>query len=328
MQGYMVYGARPSFNVALKGDSVRLRYPQGLRSVFTSNLQLAGTPTDSRLTGRVVIDRLSFTQQFDLANFLAQFSSGASTPSSSAIEQNMHLSVAVGTSQQFNLVSSQVSFQGDANLNVTGTLANPVALGRMTLNGGEVFFMGKRFDIQSGGSIQFANPVRTEPVLNLYLKTAVQQYEITMNFVGPVDRLRTSYTSDPALPTADIISLLTSGQTAEEAATSNTPAMTSAESVVASGVAGQLSSRIERLAGITQLTIDPLAASNTANPASQVSIQQRVSGNILLTFSTDVTSTQATSVELQYRLSKQTSVSVLRDQNGGYAVDFRVHKTF
>lgn len=328
MQGYMVYGARPSFNVALKGDSVRLRYPQGLRSVFTSNLQLAGTPTDSRLTGRVVIDRLSFTQQFDLANFLAQFSSGASTPSSSTIEQNMHLSVAVGTSQQLNLVSSQVSFQGEANLNVTGTLANPVVLGRMTLNGGEVFFMGKRFDIQSGGSIQFANPVRTEPVLNLYLKTTVQQYDITMNFVGPVDRLRTSYTSDPALPAADIISLLTSGQTAEEAATSNTPAMTSAESVVASGVAGQLSSRIERLAGITQLTIDPLAASNTANPASQVSIQQRVSGNILLTFSTDVTSTQATSVELQYRLSKQTSVSVLRDQNGGYAVDFRIHKTF
>jgi translocation and assembly module TamB len=328
LQGYMAYGARPSFNVALKGNSVRLRYPEGLRSVFTSELQLAGTPDDSRLTGHVVIDRLSFTQQFDLANFLAQFSSGASTPSSSAIEQNMRLSVAVGTSQQLNLVSSRVSFQGEANLNVTGTLANPVVLGRMTLNGGEVFFMGKRFDIQSGGSIQFANPVRTEPVLNLYLKTTVQQYDITMNFVGPVDRLRTSYTSDPALPTADIISLLTSGQTAEQAATSNTPAMTSAESVVASGVAGQLSSRIERLAGITQLTIDPLAASNTAHPASQVSIQQRVSGNILLTFSTDVTSTQATSVELQYRLSKQTSVSVLRDQNGGYAVDFRIHKTF
>ena len=91
--------------------------------------------------------------------------------------------------------------------------------------------------------------------------------------------------------------MLTSGQTAEESATNNTPASTSAESVVASGVAGQVSGKIQKLAGISQLTIDPLAASNTADPASQVSIQQRVTGNILLTFSTDVTSTQATTVQ-------------------------------
>lgn len=53
-----------------------------------------------------------------------------------------------------------------------------------------------------------------------------------------------------------------------------------------------------------------------------------MTGNILVTFSTDVTSTQATTVQLQYRTSKQTSVTVLRDQNGGYAVSLRIHKTF
>jgi translocation and assembly module TamB len=140
--------------------------------------------------------------------------------------------------------------------------------------------------------------------------------------------LRTNYTSSPALPASDIINLLALGQTAEESATSTTSTSTSAESVVASGAASQVSSKIQRLAGISQLTIDPLASSNTTDPGSQVSIQQRVTGNILLTFSTDVTSTQATTVQLRYRTSRQTSVSVLRDQNGGYAVDFRIHKTF
>jgi translocation and assembly module TamB len=298
-----------------------------LRSVLNTNLQLSGTSNGAALTGRVTVERLSFTQQFDLASFAGQFTSGASASSPSPFEQNTRINVAVQTSNNVNLASSQLSMQGAANLNVTGTLANPVVLGRATVTGGEIFFMGKRYEVQNG-TIEFANPIRTEPVVNLYVKTTVQQYDITLNFVGPVDRLRTNYTSDPPLPASDVINLLASGKTAEEAATSTSPASVGAESVVAQGVAGQVSGKIQKLAGISQLTIDPLAASNTTDPGAQVSIQQRVTGNILLTFSTDVTSTQATSVQLQYKTSRQTSVSVLRDQNGGYAIDFRVHKTF
>ncbi len=165
--------------------------------------------------------------------------------------------------------------------------------------------------------------------MNLYIKTTVQAIQHHLEFdLVPVDRLRTNYTADPALPPADIINLLATGVTAAQSATTQTPASVSAESVVAQGVAGQVSGKIQKFAGISQLTIDPLANNNTANPGSQISIQQRVTGNILLTFGTDVTSTQATSVQLQYRTTPQTSISVLRDQNGGYAIDFRVHKTF
>ncbi len=327
LTGFMLYGSQSEFNLSLQANSVRLRYPQGLRSILNCNLQLTGSTAASNLTGRVLIDRLSFTQQFDLANFAGQFTSGSSSSSSSPFEQNMRLSVAVQSAQDLNLASSQVSMQGSANLNVTGTLANPVVLGRATLTGGDVFFLGKRYDVQSG-TIEFANPVRTQPVLNLNVKTTVEQYDLTLNFTGPVDRLRTTYTSDPPLPPSDIISLLALGTTAEESATSTTPASLGAESVVANGVASQFSGALQKFAGISQLTIDPLAASNTTNPGAQLSIQQRVTGNLLLTFSTDVTSTQATAVQLQYKTTKQTSVTVLRDQYGGYAIDFRVHKTF
>ena len=327
VQGFMVYGAPSNFNLSLQANSVRLRYPEGLRSILHCNLQLNGTTAASNLTGRVLIDRLSFTQQFDLASFTAQMASGSSFASASTFEQNMRLSVAVQSAQDLNLASSQLSMQGAANLNVTGTLANPVILGRITLTGGDIFFLGKRYEVQNG-AIEFSNPVETEPVVNLYITTAVQQYNITLNLMGSVDRLKTTYTSDPPLPPADIINLLALGVTAEESATNATPTSVSAESIVAQGVASQVSGKIQKLAGISQLTIDPLASGNTTDPGAQVSIQQRVTGNILLTFSTDVTSTQATTVQLQYRTSRQTSVSVLRDQNGGYAVDFRIHKTF
>jgi translocation and assembly module TamB len=156
----------------------------------------------------------------------------------------------------------------------------------------------------------------------------VDQYTITINLTGPMDRLKTTYTSNPSLSTADIINLLAFGQTTADAASSaSTPASVGAESAVASAAGSQVASQVQKLTGISQLTLNPLAGNNQ-NPGSQVAVQQRVSGNILLTFSTDVTSAQNESIQVQYRAKRNVTVSVLRDENGGYGIDVRYHKAF
>jgi translocation and assembly module TamB len=327
-RGFMTYGQPSSFNLGLDLKSVRLRYPQGVRSILSGNLALNGNERSSELTGRVLIDRLSFTQQFDLANFLSQFSTEAPAATSSLLERNMKLNVALDTAHDVDLANNKLSIAGAANLIFSGTMADPVVLGRTTLASGEIFFMGKRYTIQ-GGTIEFANTIQTVPILNLNVSTTVQQYNITLNFTGPPDRLKTNYTSDPPLPPADIINLIAFGKTSEQAASSpSTPASVGAESVLAQGAASQLSSKIESVTGITQLSIDPLAANSPSNTGSVVAIQQRVTGNILFTFSTDVTSTENQSVQLQYKVKKNLSISVLRDTYDGYAVDVRIHKSF
>jgi len=275
----------------------------------------------------LLIDRLSFQEGFDLATFISQLSDDATVSTPSQLASNMHLGISVQSTENLDLASSQVSIAGNANLNVKGTAANPVILGRIALNSGELFFQGKRFEIQHG-TIAFANPARTEAVLNLYVKTVVEQYNITINFSGSLDRLKTSYTSDPSLAPVDIINLLAFGQTtAEKASNASTPASLGAENALAQGVAGQVASRVQNFTGISQLTIDPTAGNNQ-NPGAQVAIQQRVTGTLLLTFSTDVTSTQKGTVQLQYEPKKHVRISVLRDEYGGYGVDVRLHKVF
>lgn len=74
-------------------------------------------------------------------------------------------------------------------------------------------------------------------------------------------------------------------------------------------------------------TLDPTAG-NSQNPGAQVAIQQRVTGTLLLTFATDVTSTQGQTVQLQYHPKKQVKISVVRDEYGGYGVDVRFNKVF
>src|SRR5438045_9461492 len=108
-----------------------------------------------------------------MAEIARQFSDTTVSAEPPAIERNTKLNVAVQSGDALNVASTQLSVAGSVNLTATGTLARPVLLGRVGLTGGEVFFLGKRFQIQNG-TLAFANSNRTDPVLNLYVFNVVQ----------------------------------------------------------------------------------------------------------------------------------------------------------
>jgi translocation and assembly module TamB len=189
---------------------------------------------------------------------------------------------------------------------------------------------GNRF-VLNGGTVQFVNPSETQPVVNMTLTTTIQQYNINLRFDGPVEQLRTQYSSDPSLPSADIINLLAFGQTTEaSAANPATPANQEAEALVASQVSSQVSSRVSKIAGISQLSINPVLAGSSSQgpPGASITIQQRVTGNLFVTFSTNVASTQSQTIQGQYQVSPRVAVSATRDPNGGFAVDTLIKKSW
>jgi len=321
--GSITYRPSLQFNVALQGDSVRLRYPEGLRTVLDSNLDLTGTMQASTLKGRVLIDGLSFTSEFDLASFGDQFSGNTAVPAQPGFADTVSLQVAVQSKDNLSATSSQVSLEGSANLNVTGTLANPVITGRTDLTSGELFYRNVRYELQRG-VITFEDPTRTRPVMNVAVTTTVEQYNLTLSLRGPFEKLTTAYTSDPPLATADIINLIARGKTTAESAASSQ----STDSMIASQAASRVSGGIQKLAGISNLTIDPTLGGNNQNPSARVAIQQRVTKNFLFTFSTDVSQPGNEVVQGNYQINKRWSVSVARDQAGGVSINGRFHTKF
>jgi translocation and assembly module TamB len=321
-QGFVTYQPAVQFNVKLSAEQVRLRYPEGVRAELRSDLNLNGTPDSALLNGQVLIERLSLTDSFDLATFVDQFT-GPSSPPSEGITQKIKLDVALRSGQEVGLSSSKVSMQGLADLRVRGTVADPVILGRANITGGEIFFNERRYQVQSG-MIQFANPVRTEPVVNLSVTTTVEQFNINLNFVGPFDHLRTTYTSDPALPPVDVINLLLTGHTTEAAAKSPT----TPQSVLAGQLAGQVGSRVGKLAGISSLTIDPQIGGNQRNAGARLAIQERVTKDLFFTFATVVNSTQGQVFQVEYQATPKYSLSATRNQNGGYSLQIKMRKRF
>src|ERR1700733_3282306 len=316
---------RPSlqFNIALQGNSIRLRYPEGLRTLLDSNLAWTGNMQASTLTGRVLVDQLGFTPDFNLSSFGDQFSSSVAVPAQPGLADTIKLQVAVQSKNNLTANSSQVSMAGSMNLNAIGTAANPVIIGRVDLDSGELFYRNVRYQLQRG-IITFEDPNETSPILDVSVSTTVEQYNLTLNLRGPFDRLTTSYTSDPPLATADIINLIALGKTTSESAASSQ----STDSIIASQAASQLSGGIQKLAGISGLPINPLLGGNSQNPSAQVALQQRVTKNFLFTFSTDVSQPGQEIVQGDYQINQKWSISVARDQLGGVSVDGRYHTKF
>ncbi len=329
-QGGVAYRPDVQFDLGLSATGVRVLYPTGMRESVNANIRLAGTTENAVLGGQVRLADLSFTPAFDLSDFISQFSGGVSAPPTPGMAQNIQLNLGVTSENDINLVSRTLSVDGSANLRIRGTAAEPVILGRVNLNGGDIILNGSRF-VLNGGTVEFVNPSETQPVVNLSLNTTIQQYNIFMRFNGPIDQLRTNYSSDPALPSADIINLLAFGSTTEASANApSTPANQQAESLVASQVSSQVTSRVSKVAGISQLSINPVLAGGTSQgpPGANVTIQQRVTGKIFVTFSSNVASTQNQTIQGQYQVSPRFAVSATRDQNGGFAFDTVIKKTW
>lgn len=305
------------FDFGLTGKNIRLRYPEGVRTVFDTNLTLAGNQQDSTLAGNIIIERLSLTRDLDLAGFVNQLGEQISSPPRAGFAQRVRLNVELRSGPQVNAVSTTVSVHGNANLQVVGTAAEPVILGRADLNGGDLFLGGNRYVLQSG-AIDFVNPLRTEPVVNAQVRTRIDQYDITLNIQGPLERLNTTYASQPPLPPVRIINLLAFGH-ANEAGGVNQELMGNlgAQSALVRGLGSAASSSLQRFAGLSYFSINPALGGNHQDVSAKVVIQQRVSSSLVVTYSTDVTSTQSQAVQLEYRFNSRWSVSGVRDQNGG-----------
>jgi len=328
--GGVAYRPNIQFAIGLKGNDLRLLYPANVRTDLGLNLAMTGNMDVAQLQGQIEINQLYFTPDFDLSTFMTQFGGVATPPPTEGFADNLKLNIAVRSSSELSAASPTVSIQGAANLRVVGSAADPVIVGRANLTGGDVIFMGNRYVVQ-GGSIAFVNNAETTPIVNLQASTTIQQYNISMRFRGPLNRLHTNYTSDPALPPADIIHLLAFGNTEEAANAAPAQSTTlGAESLVASQVSSQVTSRLQKALGVSQISLDPQLGATTGNQqqGARLTVRQRVSGKLYVTFSTDVTTTEFSAIQLQYQLNRKWSLSGVRDQNGGFGLDGRYHKDF
>ena len=330
LSGSLTYGNGPvSYDLTARTEQVRVRYPAGMSWLAGGDLHLLGTSQAATLTGHVTVDRLLMSEGFDITSLVGSATETTGGPrSTSPFLRNLQFDVQAGTTPGALLEWSSGRFQTEANVRVRGTWEHPILLGNVHLLAGEMSMRGNQYRL-TRGDINFANPFRADPVLNVEVSTTIQQYEVTVDFTGPASHLTMSYRSDPPLPSSDIITLLALGQTGVEstlrggAAATQSPQL-GATTLLSEAISSQLGGRVQRLFGVRHFSVDPdyiAATSATQNPGARVTIAEQFSRNLVITYSTDVTSTQQQVIQIEYTVRPDLSVVALRDENGTFGVD-------
>lgn len=339
LSGFVSYvSGTPNFRLSFRGQDVRVRYPPGVSTSADAALELTGSTSQSILSGTVSITRASVNPRSDLASILSASAQPVATPSASQNEfvRNMRFDVQVRTAPDVRFDSTLTQdLSGEADLRLRGNPYNPVLLGNVAVNQGEINFFGNKYYIDRG-DISFINPLKLEPVLNLDLRTRVRSIDVTLTFSGPIDKLNVNYRSDPPLQLNEIIALLTVGRAPEGApslAEAQSEAAQSWQQVGASALVGQavaapIAGRLQKFFGVSRIKIDPRLTGVENNPQARLTVEQQVSRDITVTFITNLAGAQQQVVRVEWNFNPQFSMVALRDEDGLFGIDFLYRRRF
>jgi translocation and assembly module TamB len=325
-----------------------------VRSEIDADLSLTGRVSAPVLAGNVMVQSALWTTRFDTSTNLFDFTGGGSgggTPMVGAPADTnvppVRLDVRVIAPGTLRIENSDATIVSSADLQLRGTYDRPIVFGRAEIARGEFIFEGRRY-LVTRGTVDFANPVRMEPVFDIAAETQVrvpgQTYRVTMSATGTMQRLRPVFESDPPLPSqVEVASLLLGDIGTRRDADLRAlkqPELTEQQLVQArvarmlvSPISGQIGDVVEQTFGVdtfqvTPLVSDPTQQSSRFNPSARLTIGKRISNRAYLTFSRSLSSTSDQIILLEYDQTDRISWILTRNEDDSYALDIRVRKEF
>jgi translocation and assembly module TamB len=330
----------PVINLQGALRKVRLRYPKDFVSKVDADLTLSGSPGSYVLGGDVTVLRAEYLRDFNLLEQLVGGSSGSSGPqvTDSAFASTRLKDISVHSQNGLFIENELMRVQGGMSLMLHGTFSNASVTGRVWANEGLFFFRGNRLEIING-TIDFVDRNRINPVLNVRMEADVRSYRVRMDVNGDLAHLHShgfTISSDPPLSQVDILSLLITGKsedpTGMRIAATEDPrrqaAMTglSAASILSEEMTGVVGKRVERIFGLSTFRVDPFLAGAENDPTARVTISQRMSKDLAITFSRNLSTNQEQIVVLEYDVNKNLTIIATRDEDGKFGIDFKFRK--
>ena len=350
-------GYLPSeLNVTARGQDMNLRVPEGVRSLVDADLLLTGTLEAPTLGGTVTVKSALWNRRIDtpgsIFDLASRRSASVSAPAAEAAPTiPVKFDVLLRAPSTLRVENNLARMVANAELTLRGTADRPVVLGHADIERGEVVFEGRRYRI-TRGSMDFTNPTRIEPFFDIEAETNIrvptQTYRVIIGMTGTSEQLRPSISSDPPLPTAEVLALLF-GDTrrdstqAPELRALQSPNQAQADILTARAtqalttpISAEVGRVVEQTFGVNtfQLTpsfIDPYGTqTGRINPTARLTIGKRISDKVYLTFSRSLnTTTNDQIILLEIDQSDLVSWVLSRNEDQQtYALEFRVRRVF
>jgi translocation and assembly module TamB len=335
--GFVGFGQVLVYRLQADAQQVRVRWPQDLSNTFSAKLALNGTSSASTLSGTLTLNRTAINPRADLGQLVAI--AGNSSPlneDENSYLRGLQFNVRIESSPTFEFSTALTQdLQAAVDLRLRGTPAQPILLGTIGVNEGEIQVFGNKYTVDRG-EIRFLNPVKIEPTLDVQLETKARAIAVTVSFTGTPQKMNVSYSSDPPLQQSEIIALLAMGRdpnalgglaSAQTTDSSSGVAMAGG-GLLSQAISDQLSNRFQRFFGSSKVKIDPTMTGVDSLPQARLTLEQNVSKDITFTYITDLNRTQEQIVRLEWNFDKNWSAIAVRDANGLFGIDIQYKKRF
>ncbi len=338
------------FRFDLTGSDITAPLPPDFVTTGDANIQLTGFrengEINSLIAGTIRAKRSVYTKDIDLADVVSgrsRDSLSESGDSGSSVLGIPKLDIQIEGRDALTVRNNVADLTASVSLRFTGDVDFPQIAGRISATGGTVFFRNDRYEVQRG-ELVFPPNTSIEPYINLQAESEIQGYQVIVSLVGELsntENLVANVRSNPALPQADVISLITTGNLANTDAGIPTLAQsglnTAAELITDSLINDPARKATDRLFGLNVFEIDPIIDGQRLNASARLTVGRRINRNLQVTYSTNLSQNQEQVLALEYRVSnrlsfvaqyEQSSLSNVTQKNNAFSFEVRLRNRF
>jgi hypothetical protein len=319
------------FYLETKLDDVTVSVSKDFHVNFGGDLLYKGTSEKMNIIGDIKINRARYKEPLEWRSWLFTARAAEKPRAELTAFEKAELNISVTSGENIsidnNIARASVKIAGE--MLIKGTVSRPVLFGRIETTEGYVYFRNNEFKLTSA-SVDFADPNRIKPVINLTSETTIQGYRIILNLEGQTDRFDLSLASQPHLEDRDILALLTSGQIGAQ--------IKGLEAGIGAGEAasfltGKLQDvfeeRLRALTGVDRFQVEPYVSSTTGSVGPRVTVSKRLIGEkLFVTYANLLGTTEEQVIKIEYFLNKKLSLVGLRDETGSMGGDVRFRFEF
>jgi translocation and assembly module TamB len=332
-----------AFRVSIRGTNLTVPFPPDFRSNLDADVEIRGSSREQVISGLVNLRRTEYIKDIELAD-LINSRRGESIEEGAEIELTrtaLFASLRVEGRNALVVRNNLADLVGSVSLQLDGPVNDPAISGRITATSGTLNFRNDRYEI-TRALLDLPPGRNADPILNIQGESQIRGYRVIVSLTGPLSQPQASVRSEPALPQADVVSLITTGQLSSGDTSSSILSQSqvgAATSLLTDALINAPAQRAtSKLFGLTRFEINPVIIGTTGStPAARLTLGRRISKELSVTYSTNVTSDPNQILALEYRVSdrlsfvaqyEQASTRSLTARNNNFNFEIRFRKRF
>lgn len=320
--GQLVMGPRglQSMNFNLQGKNLSL-YPMDRTSCLVSpDLNLKYLQEKLLLSGTLAFQSVDWQREID-EGFVFSTRSELSTTESKIREM---LQLDIGLSCDNILMSNSLGrIRGKFKLRLTGNADFPILNGTCEGSQGEIYFSDRSFNLLKA-KLVFNNKFIIDPLITIESEAFIQNYRIRFDIRGSASHAKPELVSSPPLPPQDILALISLGELFKRSNSTEESSQQSSTAMITNKLTEEIKNRANKLLGINLLRLDPYLAGQSSLTASRLTIGKTISKDLVVVYSTNLSTSRQEIAYLQYQLSPAISLIAMRNEEGRYSLDLRL----